>query len=301
MKLSNQLKADGVLFLITFCWGVSYYLTQVCLGELEPFTLNAFRFLLAFALIACVAGKRLLNVSKTTLKYSFYVGVAMVFVYIGSTFGVKYTSVSNSGFLCSLTVIFTPILDWIICKKTPDKKLSIAVLICVTGIALLTLGNDVSFNMEYMKGNALCVMCAFVYAIGLIITEDGVAKPDVDPFQLGVFQIGITGVLNLIVSFLIETPCLPQSGNIWAAAIFLAIFCTGLSYVGQPLAMQYTTASHVGVIFALEPVFSAIVAYLFANEVLTGKAYLGAALMMLSIFILEIDFKSIIKRREDDV
>ena len=295
--MSKQLQADGILFLITFCWGVSYFLMDVSLAEIDPFTLNAFRFLGAFAIAVLLSGKKLLNVNRTTLKYAFLVGVSMVFVYIGATFGVKYTTISNSGFMCSLTVIFTPIMEWIVFKKKPSKKFSLVLLICITGIALLTLGKDFSINMDHLKGDLLCVMCAFTYAILLIFTEIGVGKEEVDPYQMGVFQIGITGLLNLILAFIIEVPHFPQTIEVWGAVCFLAIFCTGVAYIMQPIAMQYTSAGHVGVIFALEPVFSAIVAFMFAGEILFPKQYLGGALMLFSIILMEVDIKSLFKRR----
>ena len=295
--MSKQLQADGILFLITFCWGVSYFLMDICLGEIDPFTLNAFRFLGAFAIAVALSGKKLSNVSKETLKYALIVGSLMVFVYIGATFGVKYTTISNSGFMCSLTVIFTPIMEWIVFKKRPSKKFSLVLLICITGIALLTLGNDFSLNIAHLKGDLLCVMCAFSYAILLIFTEIGVSKEEVDPYQMGVFQIGITGVLNLVMAFVLETPHFPETMAVWGAVAFLAIFCTGVAYIMQPIAMQYTSAGHVGVIFALEPVFSAIVAFMFAGEVLFPKQYLGGALMLFSIILMEVDIKSFIKRR----
>ena len=81
------------------------------------------------------------------LKYSVLVGVALFFVYIGATFGVKYTTLSNAGFLCALTVVFTPIINWLVFKKTPDRKLSLVVMVCFIGIALMTLGDDFSINM----------------------------------------------------------------------------------------------------------------------------------------------------------
>ena len=295
--MSKQLQADGILFLITFCWGVSYFLMDICLGEIDPFTLNAFRFIIAFIIAALLSGKKLFNVSKETLLYASLVGFLMVFVYIGATFGVKYTTISNSGFMCSLTVIFTPIMEWIVFKKKPSKKFSLVLLICITGIALLTLGKDFSLNMEHIKGDLLCVMCAFSYAVLLIFTEIGVKNEKVNPYQMGVFQIGITGVLNLILAFIIETPHFPETMEVWGAVAFLAVFCTGVAYVMQPIAMQYTSSGHVGVIFALEPVFSAIVAFMFAGEVLFAKQYLGGALMLFSIILMEVDIKSLFKRR----
>lgn len=295
--MTKQVRADGILILVTLCWGVSYLLMDISLTELDPFTLNAFRFLGAFAIAALISFKKIRTVNRTTLKYSVLVGFALVFVYIGATFGVKYTSLSNSGFLCALTVIFTPILGWIFFKKTPGKKLTFVVIICFIGIALLTLGDDFSINMAHLKGDLLCLMCAVAYAVDLLLTEKAVSHEEVDAYNLGVFQLGVTGALNLIMAFIVETPQIPETGHVWGAVIFLAVFCTGVAFVLQPVAQQYTTASHVGVIFTLEPVFAAIVAYFFAGEVLSPKAYLGAVLMLASIFIMEIDFKALREKK----
>lgn len=296
--MSKQVRADGILILVTLCWGVSYLLMDISLEELDPFTLNAFRFLGAFAIAALVSFKKIRTVNKTTLKYSLLVGFALVFVYIGATFGVKYTSLSNSGFLCALTVVFTPILAWLFFKKAPGKKLTFVVILCFIGIALLTLVDDFSINMEHLKGDMLCLMCAVAYAADLLLTEKAVSHEEVDAYNLGVFQLGVTGALNLIMALIVETPQAPQTMEVWSAVIFLSVFCTGVAFVLQPVAQQYTTASHVGVIFTLEPVFAAVVAYFFAGEILSFKAYLGAALMLASIFIMEIDFKTLKKKKK---
>lgn len=287
---NKQFQADMMLILVTLCWGISYYLMDVALSDMDPFTLNAHRFLGAFAVAALLSWKKLLNVNKTTLKYSVLVGVALVFVYIGATFGVKYTTLSNSGFLCALTVIFTPIIGFIFLRQRLSRKMLIAVLMCFVGIALLTLKDDFSINMANLKGDLLCTMCGVAYAIDLLLTEKAVAHEEVDAFQLGVFQLGVTGVCNLILAFLVETPHFPTEPSIWGAVAFLSIFCTGVAFIVQPIAQQYTSASHTGVIFALEPVFAGIVAFVLVGEVLTAKAYLGAVLMVASIFVMEIDF-----------
>ena len=94
-----------MLVLVTLCWGISYYLMDLALTDMDPFTLNAHRFLGAFAVAGLLSYKKVKDVNRITLKYSLLVGAALVFVYIGATFGVKYTTLSNSGFLCALTEI----------------------------------------------------------------------------------------------------------------------------------------------------------------------------------------------------
>lgn len=292
--MRTQLKADMMLVLVTLCWGISYYLMDLCLLEMDTFNLNAFRFLGAFIVAVIVAFPKLRGVNKTTLKYAFFVGVSLVFVYMGATFGVMYTSLSNSGFLCALTVVFTPLLGFIFKKQKPDSKISIVVIVCVIGIALMSLNEQ----LKPALGDIFCLMCAFAYAVDLLITETAVAKEEVNAFQLGVFQLGFTGIFMLILSFIFEDPCLPSSPVGWGSAIFLAVFCTGVAFIVQAVAQQYTTASHVGVIFTLEPVFAGIVAFFLAGEILLPRGYFGAFLLLASLLIMEIDVKALFKKKK---
>ena len=133
----------------------------------------------------------------------------------------------------------------------------------------------------------------------MLVTEKAVKLPEVDAMTLGVCQLGVAGVLMLLVSALVEQPRLPSSPKIWGAAIFLGLFCSGVAFVIQAVAQQYTTASHVGVIFTLEPVFSAIVAYFFANEKLLPRGYIGAVLMLLSLLVMEMNWGALFKKRTD--
>lgn len=293
--MRTQVKADLMLVLVTLCWGVSYLMMDICLEEMGVFNLNAFRFLLAFFVALVIAFPKLKNVNKITLKYAFFIGLSLVFVYIGATFGVKYTSLSNSGFLCALTVVFTPLFAFIFKKEIPSKKITLVVLMCLVGIALMTLNE----RMQMALGDILCLMCAFAYAVDLLITETAVAKEEVNAFQLGVYQLGFTGIFMLILSFIFEDPVLPSSQSCWISAIFLAVFCTGVAFIVQAVAQQYTSASHVGIIFTLEPVFAGIVAFFFAGEILLPRAYVGAALMLIGLLLMEIDVKRLINMRRN--
>lgn len=290
--MKTQVKADLMLVLVTLCWGVSYYMIDLCLVEMGTFNLNAFRFLGAFIIAAIFTFPKLKGVNKETLKYAFFIGFSLVFVYIGATFGVMYTSLSNSGFLCALSVVFTPLLGIIIFRQRPDKKMVIIVLICLIGIALMSLNEQ----LKPALGDIFCLMCAFAYAVDLLITEKAVAKEEVNAFQLGVFQLGFTGIFMLILSFIFEDPCLPSSGIVWGSALFLAVFCTGVAFIVQTIAQQYTSATHVGVIFTLEPVFAGIVAFALAGEILLPRAYFGAFLLLASLIIMEIDVNALIDK-----
>lgn len=169
--MSNQRKADLALVLVTLFWGVSYYLVNLCLAELQPMNLNAFRFLLAFLVLGPIFWKKLRNASRATLKYSVIIGALLVGVYAGATYGVAYTSISNAGFICALPVVFTPLLDFAVNRRKPGKKLAVALVMCTVGLALLTL-ND---QFHPASGDLICLVCAVCYAADMLVTERAVA------------------------------------------------------------------------------------------------------------------------------
>lgn len=289
----TQIKADMMLLLVTMCWGVSYFLMDMAMEELQPLTLNAYRFLGAFVIAAVLTFPRVRSVNRVTMKYALYVGISLVLVYIGCTYGVKYTTQSNAGFLCAMTVIFTPILAFFWKRTVPGKKLILVLALCLSGIAMMTLNEQ----LQIASGDILCLMCAVAYAADLLITERAVSHPEVDAYQLGVFQLLFTGLIMLALALIAEEPCLPQTWHGWFSVSFLAVFCTAVAFIVQAVAQQYTSSTHVGVIFCMEPLFAAVVAYFLAGERLLPRAYLGALLMLAGLIIMEIEPGKLFGRR----
>jgi len=293
----TKLQAELSLIMVTFAWGVSFILMDVCLAEMGPFNLNALRFLGAFVVAYLLFFRRMKGVSKTTLKYGALLGAIVVLVYLGATLGTKYTNLAEVGFLCNLTVIITPILTFVFLKCRPEKKFYLALAVCVLGMCLLQLQDGLNF--AFSKGEMFCVGCAFFYAVQIILTEKAVKREDVNAVQLGIVQLGFTGFYNLIISLLVETPQLPESPKVWGAAIFLSLICSGAAFIIQTVAQQHTSANRISMICSMEPVFSCLAAYIFLHEVLSLRGYIGGALMVIALFILEIDFKLIAEKVSD--
>ena len=282
--MTKQKRADLLLVLVTAFWGVSYFLMDFCLTDLQPMNLNAFRFLGSFVLLTVAFFPKMKHISAATWKYSLLVGVFLTLVYFCCTYGVLYTSISNAGFICALPAVTTPLLSYFITGKKPDRQHLVCIVLCTVGLALLTLNEA----FRPALGDVICMGTALFYALDLIYTEKAVAQPDVDPLQMGILELGVVGVIMLVLSALLEQPHWPSSPAVWGSALFLALFCTGFAFMVQTVQQQYTSASHVGLIFTLEPLFSAVVAYFLADEVLSARGYVGAALMMSSLILMEV-------------
>jgi drug/metabolite transporter (DMT)-like permease len=293
--VNKQVRADLMLLMITVFWGASYMLTKIGLGVLEPFNLTALRFVIAFFISAIVFYKHIFKTDMKTVKYALILALILFGVFISMTFGLEYTTASNAGFLVSLSVVFIPIISVVFLKHKIERKLIAGVCLAIIGIALLTL-ND---QLRVGGGDLLCILCALLFAVHIIVT--GVYTQKVDSIALSVIQLGFVGLFSVVFSVFTETVKLPQSGLSWFAVLALSILCTAVGYIVQTTAQQYTSATHTGLILSLEPVFSAVFAFAFLNEVLTPKGYIGAALLLTSVIIAEFDFKRNNKSSETDL
>ena len=75
--MTAQLKADLMLLIVVFCWGFSFLATDIGVDALGPFTLNAWRFLIAFGVAAILSIKRLFHISRATLAHASLLGAIL--------------------------------------------------------------------------------------------------------------------------------------------------------------------------------------------------------------------------------
>ncbi|MED4886572.1 DMT family transporter [Lysinibacillus fusiformis] len=112
-----------------------------------------------------------------------------------------------------------------------------------------------------------------------------------DAFQLGIFQLGFASIYAAIGNLIFGTVTLPNGAVEWFSILGLAVICSAYGFVVQPIAQKYTTPESTGFLFSLEPVFSAIFAFIFLSEIMGGQGYLGALLILIGVLIANLPSK----------
>lgn len=288
----TQKQANFLLATVSIGWGTSYIFMKVLADTVSPFTVVALRFGIAFLIMIVMFNQKLISINIEILSYSAIVGVLLCGIFISLMYGMKTTSASSAGFLTSTTVILVPVLQILITRKLPRKEVIYGVITVSIGLALLTIKDDFTFAL----GSLLCLVAALLYGIHIIVTNYFVKK--VDAFQLGIFQLGFAFLFAFIGNFIFETPVLPNGVIEWSAILGLAIICSAYGFVIQPIAQKYTTPESTGFLFSLEPVFSAVFAFIFLNENMGGQEYVGALLILSGVLIANTSFKKQIVSKE---
>ena len=88
----------------------------------------------------------------------------------------------------------TPILEFIVYRKKPEKKFGVSMILCLIGLALMTLNE----TLKPAFGDIICLFAAVFYSVDLMVTEKAVANEKVDPLALGVCDLAVVGVVMLL-------------------------------------------------------------------------------------------------------
>jgi drug/metabolite transporter (DMT)-like permease len=281
----TQKQANLILATVSMGWGTSYIFMKLCIDTISPLTIIGLRFGIAFIVMMVIFHKKIIGVNGKTLKYSAIVGALLFGIFIALLYGIKHTTASSAGFLTSTTVILVPLLQTFITRRLPSNKIIAGVLIVTAGLALLTIGN----NFSFASGSLFCLMAAFLYAVHIIVTNH--FAREVDTLQLGIYQLGFACIYAVIGTFIFEKAVLPEGMIQWYAILGLALISSAYGFVMQPIAQKYTTPESTGFLFSLEPIFSAIFAFIFLGENMGKQGYFGAALILAGVFIANSKFR----------
>ncbi|MNO55685.1 putative DMT superfamily transporter inner membrane protein [compost metagenome] len=153
MKM-NSTKAELLMVSVSLAWGSSYLLMKVGLNGIEPFSLIALRFGIAFFCMALIFLPRFRDLTPVVLGKGILMGVLLFLLFTGLVFGVNHTTASTAGFLASTTVIIIPILESFLKQRLPSKSIMFCILFVIVGLFLLTVKDTLAID----KGAALCLL-----------------------------------------------------------------------------------------------------------------------------------------------
>jgi drug/metabolite transporter (DMT)-like permease len=282
-----RLLAAGLLVGVTMLWGFAFVAQKTAMDSMGPLTFAAVRYALATACVlplafwelrrgraGAVSGRDWLLIGAIAL--SFFLGVWL------QQAGLTMTTVTNSGFLTSLYVLFVPLLAIAVLRHLPHPIVWMSMPMALVGVYLL---NGARFD-GINPGDVLVIGSAVAWAfqvllIGIVSRRTGL------PITISVICFLATAVFSAAGAFASETPSLDGLGEGWMEIVYTAVLSTAVAFTLQAIAQQYVPPANAAIILSGEGLFAALGGALLLNERLSLIGYAGAALVFLAIVMVE--------------
>lgn len=280
-KRNNTAFYGSLILLQCLLWGVGNPVAKICLETLPPFLCMTIRYFIAFVLFLLFFYKKIRSqFRKEHIPNCVIVGLFTAASFIFSTFALKLTEATITGFLLSLSVVFTPVLSFFILHQKVGKKLGFIILLSVAGLYFLC-GNGGSFSFG---PGEICALLSALTGAGML-TYSSKHVSDVGPVALSTAQSAVTAVVSLIFALIFEDfhSLAYVSAEGWWSVLYLAVACTCIAYSLQNIALSKVSATFVSLAFCTEPIFTVIASFFLLGECLSLTGFLGAALIVAGI------------------
>jgi drug/metabolite transporter (DMT)-like permease len=261
-------------------WGITFVQVKDALELYPLFAFLAVRFLIATATLAVPGAPRLRTLGRRGVLAGAVLGALLALGYALQTAGLERTTVSSTGFITGMYVVFTPLLALVLFRIRAGTAVWAGVLLSVGGLALLS-GVDVGSP----AGDALVLAGAAAYSLQIALMERFAPRYDALAFTLVEMATALVSFAAIAVALgELETP---RGWTVWGALAVTGVFASALAFLVQTWAQRRTSATRTALAFAMEPVFTGIFGYTLADDRLGAAGWCGCALILAGILVAE--------------
>jgi drug/metabolite transporter (DMT)-like permease len=281
--------ATAALILVTAVWGVTFVQVKDAVELYPLLAFLAIRYVIATAALAPIAVRRLGGFGRDGLVAGAVLG-GLIALGIGlQTAGLERTTVTSTGFITGLYVLFTPLLGLALFRTPIPRSLWAGVALALVGLALLS-----GVPQGSGRGDLLVLVSAFVQAFHIVMVERYANRFDV--FALTFVQVAAAAVAFGAVSLAFEELTVPRGWTVWSALIVTGLFAVAFAYVVQVWAQRRVSATRIAIVFSLETVFAGLFGYLLAGDRLGALGFAGCAAIFAGIVVAEPAAASTLRR-----
>ncbi len=296
-------RAEGSLIALALIWGTSHVITKDILATHSPSFYTTARFGLASIVFLIFFWRHVRRSSPAEIRDGVLLGLCSftgIALYVS---GLVFTQVSKAGFISGLYMVFTPVVAYVIFRTQPKREHLTGLLVALAGFLLLSMpGQGLANGAESVNwGDLLVLGAAVAWAVHIAATTAFALRSDVR--TLAVVQVVTVAVMALSIHLTLrqaglETRLNPIDARFLWQIGYMSLMVTCLAALVQTRAQKSVSSTHAAILYALEPVSSALFAYLVFGEALGLRRGLGAALILVGVSVSRLGLPASWGRRE---
>jgi len=290
--LSKEKTAYIFLILTTLFWSGNFIVGKAAsLFEIPPFTLNFYRWLFAWLILAPFTLKEILkkkNYILENIKLILILGITSITIFNSIVYySLNFTQVISGVLMISTIPVMIIFFCWIFkIEKTNIYQIT-GVIFSLLGVVVIITKADLKIilNLNFNKGDLWMAVAMFSWAIYSALLR----KKNFKLSQLSLLQMIISaGLIILLPAYLIEF-AMGYRVNIhlpFILTLTYVVFFPGLaSFTLWIKGISIIGSNRSGIFLHLMPIFSTILAMLIFNEKFMAYHLIGAIFIVTGIVL----------------
>jgi drug/metabolite transporter (DMT)-like permease len=268
------------LIAVTAVWGVTFVQVKDAVAVYPLFAFLAVRYAIAAGVLGIAGAPRLRSLGRSGVEAGAVLGVLGALGIGLQTAGLHRTTVSSTGFITGLYVVFTPLFGLLLFRTRVGTEVWAGVVLSIAGLAMLS-----GVPAGSTEGNLLVLVSTLAQALQIVMVERYARRFDAVALT---FVAMATSCVGFLVIALAEGDLpLPRGWTVWGALLVTGIFASALAVLIQVWAQRRMSAARIALVFALETVWAGIFGYWLSGDRLGWLGWGGCAAILAGILLAE--------------
>lgn len=277
MSLKTDLRADLILLLTAFIWGLAFVYQRTGMDHIGPITFTFGRFFIGALAILPLwylmeKPKQIFAINGINKKAAL-LGLVLTAGMLLQQWGLVYTTAGRAGFLTGVYIIFVPIIGIFFHNKT-QWPTWVGVAMAMVGLFFL---GQVESD-ELFTGDILILLGSILFALHMIFT--GKLANQTSPFRLIFVQFVVATIISFILVPIFESWNWQGILDAGVALLYVGVMSSGVAFCLQVVGQRTAPASHASIILSFEAVFAALCGWWLLDEYLTDPELIGCGLIL---------------------
>ena len=307
-KSFKKILSPALLILAAMIWGFAFT-AQKSAEKVPAFTTGVTRSLFATVFLVFTVivfdkinktGRSLFGkTKKIDLNRSEIVGGAICGVVLAMAsffqqFGINEgTDAGKASFITALYVVLVPVYALAMKKRAPIT-VWISVAIAVVGFYFLCITGDFTIALS----DAFVLVSSLIFPLHILVIDH--FSPKCDGIRMSMVQFFFCALTNLILALIFERGTdISLVFDAILPLLFLGIGSSGIAYTLQIIGQKGVNPAAASILMSLESVFGVIGAAIILGEKMSGREYIGSAIVFVAVILSQINFKEIFSKRKE--
>ncbi len=277
----------GLMLITSLLWGGNFVVAKTLVAHASPLTLTTVRWLIAVIVLVPLVWwkeKKLVPPKQAIVPLMLMGVTGVAFFNIFQFLALERTTSTNAGLISTMNTISIALFSFVLLKEKITKWQLSAMILSLFGVVLVLSKGDWQLLLDFQFNTGDLWMLAAVCVWGLYSVCSKWAMQTTSPL-MATFYAGIFGVLMLLPFTSTDFTFTNVNTSFILSMLYTGIISTVVCMVFWNIGVQKLGATTSGIFLHFNPIFTALLAYLFIGENMSWLQGIGGLIVIVGCYL----------------
>ncbi len=277
----------GLMLITSLLWGGNFVVAKTLVAHASPMTLTMVRWLIAVIILVPLVWwkEKKIVPAKEALVPLFMMGITGVALFnIFQFLALERTTSTNAGLISTMNTMSIALFSFAFLKEKINGLQLLAMMLSFFGVVLVLSKGDVQLLLDFQFNTGDLWMVAAVCVWGLYSVCSKWAMKTTSPLMTTLYA-GLFGILTLVPFTSTDFTFSNINSSFILSLLYTGIISTVVCMVFWNIGVQKLGATTSGIFLNFNPIFTALLAFLFIGEKLSWLQGIGGLIVILGCYL----------------